>query len=112
MNATTAPIPTTLPNITSIPHTTAPAPALTNVSLAANHNLPAVVAQALNAKTANDPALLSLVGRILAGTASLSDNFRYLLLVNQVTLEEFHRVQSQQSAMRTARRPRTRCRRN
>lgn len=90
--------------------TTAPTPA--QASLTANHNLPAVVAQALTAKTANDPALHSLVGRILAGTATLSDNFRYLLLVNQVTLEEFHRTQRQQTTMQRARRPHTRCRRN
>lgn len=87
-------------------------PATATASLAANQNLPAVVAQALTAKTANDPNLLSLVGRILAGTATLSDNFRYLLLVNQVTLEEFHKSQRLQANMQRGRRPRTRCRRN
>lgn len=112
MDATTAT--TAPPNInTTIPGPTVQVPAA--FSLATHQNLPAVVAQALNAKTANDPLLLSLVGRIIAGTATLSDSFRYLLLVNQVTLEEFHRVQRQQqsSAMQRApRRPRTRCRRN
>lgn len=90
---------------------TAATPATAPNSIATTQNLPAPVVQALTERTANDPALHSLVDRILNGTATLADSFRYLLLVNQVTIEEFHKTQRQQStAMQRGRKPRTRCR--
>lgn len=80
------------------------------------HTLPAPIVQALANKTRDDPLLRALVDRILDGSASLADNFRFLLLINQVTLEELARTRAAAAAVGQAvrqtgrRRPRTRCR--
>lgn len=81
------------------------------------HTLPPPIVQALANKTRDDPLLRALVDRILDGSASLADNFRFLLLINQVTLEELARTRaaaaaaSGQAVRQTGRRrPKTRCR--
>lgn len=78
------------------------------LTMDAARQLPTPVLDALTSRAQNDPIFLSLMARIQAGTASLVDNFQFLTILNQVTLEQFGRA-TQQTAMQP-RRPRTRCR--
>lgn len=97
------------------PHTTPPNPSASSTASALSVTtleLPTPVVQALTDKARDDPDLRALVGRILDGTASHADNFRFLLIVNQIALDQITRGQQQQQAdmRRAGRRPRTRCR--
>lgn len=98
--------PVTDPAATAAPASaTASAPQVTILSL------PEPVVQALGDKARDDPVLRSLVDRIIAGSASHQDNFQFLLVINQITLDEFARGQQRQADMQKgSRRPRTRCR--
>ncbi|ROW07795.1 hypothetical protein VMCG_03586 [Cytospora schulzeri] len=61
----------------------------------AARQLPKPVLDALTSRAQNDPVFLSLMARIQAGTASLTDNFQFLYILNQVTLEQFGRATQQ-----------------